>query len=80
MASRDTVLADPPAEGISALTWASPSSVAAAGWDCTVRLYVPSANDGARAVYRHKAPVLDVCAGPSAGTVVSGGVDMDVRL
>ena len=75
-----TTLIDPPSEGISALAWLSPTTLCASGWDCTVRLYAPATNDGSRGVFRHKAPVLDVCAGPSAGTVVSGGVDMDVRL
>jgi len=28
----------------------------------------------------HKAPVLTVCAGPRAGSVLSGGIDEDVRL
>ena len=35
----------------------------------------------ARGAWRaHKAPVLSVCAGPRAGSVLSGGVDEDVRL
>lgn len=78
--SKEFTLADVPADGISALAWLSPTTLAAAFWDTSVRLYDTNQNDGAKGVYRHKAPVLDVCAGPGGNSVVSGGVDMDVRL
>ncbi len=84
--AKEFPLAGVPADGINAVVWTSASTIAGAYWDSTVRLHdaVPSAGPGgstdARAVYRHKAPVLDVAPGPAPGTVLSGGLDMDVRM
>lgn len=69
----------PPSDGISSVRWdASSKLLVCASWDCTVRVYDPSA-DIQRVCFKRRGPVLDAAfVGPSA--CVSGGLDMDVLL
>ncbi len=80
--AKDVTLHAAPADGISSVCWLDQRFVVAASWDCGVHLLDSTAptSPQATSTYRHKAPVLDVAPGPKAHTVLSGGVDMDVRL
>ncbi|BGP36592.1 RNA export factor gle2 [Rhodotorula kratochvilovae] len=80
---KDVALADPPTDSISALAW-SPAAdfLAAASWSNEVRVYEvgdKGANKGV-AMFKHEAPVLDVCWSKDGGKIVSGGADNAVRL
>lgn len=78
--SKEFILNDVPTDGISSLAWLGPTVLVAGFWDTSVRYYDVLTNEGTRSLYRHKAPVLDVTTGPSSTSVISGGLDMDVRL
>ncbi len=78
--AKEVALAGAPTDGISSLAFLDNTHLACGGWDSTVKVFHTQANDGARKVCRHKAPVLDVATGPTAGSILSGGLDMDVHL
>ena len=82
--SRDHLLDQPPVEGISSLSWLGESVLASGNWDNSVRLFQAGSAPpfSTSAVLRHhKAPVLDVSAGPFPNdSVLSGSIDGDIRL
>ena len=79
-ATKEFLLQDVPTDGISSLCWLGPTTLIGGFWDTSVRYYDVQINQGTKYSYHHKAPVLDITPGPSSTTVISGGLDMDVRL
>jgi len=83
-------IADAPTDGISSLAWLDRDTLVSANWDSSIRLFRASSSAAAlepRGAWRHhKAPVLCVAPGPTGAgagagaSVLSGGVDGDVRL
>lgn len=79
MARAEVTLPDGPTDTVSQMAWLSPSSLVAASWDSSVRLYTMEGSPVLRSQYAHKAATLTVAAG-SAARVYSGGLDMAVRM
>ncbi|KEZ41198.1 Mitotic checkpoint protein BUB3 [Scedosporium apiospermum] len=75
-------LSPPPADAVSALSFAPNSSrLLAASWDKHVHLYDVKGEDGQGTLLRkfeHRAPVLDVCFGGSDDEAFSAGMDWQV--
>ncbi|KAJ1628512.1 budding uninhibited by benzimidazoles 3-like protein, isoform CRA_b [Pavlovales sp. CCMP2436] len=78
MSSLQTVLANPPVDGVSRVRFASAETVLAASWDTHVYLYDTGTN-ALRSRYAHRAAVLDV-APLGAGECASAGVDRELVL
>lgn len=81
--ANDRILADPPEDSISDLSFSSQADfLAVSSWDSKVRLYeiASTGESQGRAMYEHQAPVLSVRWSPDGTKVISGGCDNAVRL
>ncbi|KAG8464625.1 hypothetical protein KFE25_009993 [Diacronema lutheri] len=71
-------LSDPPADGVSKVRFASAHALVSASWDGHVYLHDTAANE-LRARYAHRAAVLDVAVVDGGASVVSAGVDRELK-
>lgn len=72
------LLGNPPADAISKLRFASARTLVTASWDGHVHLYDTAANE-LRGRYAHRAAVLDAAVLDGGASVVSAGVDRELR-
>ena len=80
--NNDFQVANPPADGVSSLSWSPTSNfLVATSWDCDVLCYEVQSNGQAmpKASIKHEAPVLCSAWNADGSAVFSGGCDNQVK-
>jgi len=80
--NQSAVVPEPPADGVSCLSWSPTGNILAAGsWDKSVRIWeVTQTGIAARMAYQHEAPVLCCAFSKDGQRLISGGCDNKVKM